>query len=223
MPDTVFIEGGRESPRRYTPAELEAIAKAAGVEKCGPISLEKLQRAAEAYQWASLVDDKDKRLSLSATNKSRREQLNHILKLAAQGASAEEINLDGLDAIGTQLLLSSPIPQGDPRRLGRAARRALSKLSRSGPDPKRARRQFIGDLARIYTRVTRRPPGRGVHEEEVSPFLTTLRDYGPFPASVKAALEPFKATKGCEADIKAVLHQLKRASGKRKNAAAARR
>jgi hypothetical protein len=216
MPDT----DRSQFPAPYTPAELETIAKAAGVEKCGPVALEKLQRAAEAFQWgrsadhwSGLVDEKDESLSFSATNKGRRAQINDILKLCAQGASTEEIEtaLNKLDAIGSQLL--GPVAADDPRRLQKAARRALTKIPRSGPDPKRARRQFIDDLKRIFAYATGRRPGRRVHDGEE----------GPFTAFVKAALEPFKATQGCEADIKAVLHQSKRASGKRKNAAAARR
>ena len=69
------------------------------------------------------------------------------------------------------------------------------KIRTSGPDPKRARRQYIGDLVCIYSRATGKRPGRWVHDIEGGEF----RDF------VIAALEPFKATQGCEADIKVAL------------------
>jgi hypothetical protein len=214
MPETCLIEHGRQWPRRYTPVELEAIAKAASVEKCGPVALEKLQRAAEAYQWASLVDDKDNPLSLSATNKARRAQLKHILKLAPQGVvSSDEIKkaLNDLDAIGSQLL---GLVRADPKHLARAAKRAIAKIPRSGPDPKRARRQFIGDLVRILDYATGRPHGRSVLDREQGQLLEYVR----------AALSPFKAAMCCEADIKFALEQRKRVgAGKRKTAASAKR
>ena len=65
--------------------------------------------------------------------------------------------------------------------------------------------------------------GRRVREQEYGRGLTFQQDYGPLLDLMKAAVEPFNGTKGCEADIKAVLSQRKRASRKRKNAAAAKR
>jgi hypothetical protein len=56
MPDTHYVEAGSEWPCRYTLAklaELETLAKAAGAKKFGPAKVEKLQQAAEAYQWAT--------------------------------------------------------------------------------------------------------------------------------------------------------------------------
>ena len=50
--DTFFFEDGPEWPRRYTPTELETIAKAAGVEKFSLDIVEALQQAAAAFQWA---------------------------------------------------------------------------------------------------------------------------------------------------------------------------
>jgi hypothetical protein len=81
-----------------------------------------------------------------------------------------------------------------------AAESALAKIPTRGPDPKRARRQFIGDLACIFRRVAGRRPGRSVFDQEQGGFLQF----------VKAALEPFKATQGCKADIKFVLARMKR-------------
>jgi hypothetical protein len=50
--------------------------------------------------------------------------------------------------------------------------------------------------------VTGRRPGRRFHKKEYG-------EYGRFLEFVKAALNPFKAAQGCEADIKAVLKRLK--------------
>jgi hypothetical protein len=89
-------------------------------------------------------------------------------------------------------------------KLKEAAELALAKIPRRGPDPKRGRRQFIVDLAKIFPRIfprkIRKLPGRSVHDEEGGLFL----------AFVKAALRPFGAEQGCEADIKAALARLKR-------------
>jgi hypothetical protein len=70
-----------EWPRRYTSAELEAIAKSIGQSKLKPFALDKLQEAAEAYQWGRLVDD---RISPSSTNKGRRKSLKHIIALVSK-------------------------------------------------------------------------------------------------------------------------------------------
>jgi hypothetical protein len=192
-----------ELPRRYTPDELEAIAKAAGVEKCGPVALEKLQRAAEAYQWGTTADEamgkeKGKAILASSTNKGRRQQLEHIIKLCKQ----IEIALNELDGPTSHLLG----PVDNTERLQFAAVAALKKIPSRGPNPRRARRQFISELACIFCRLTGKAPGRSVHDGEG----------GLFFEFVQAALEPFKATTGCEADIKAVLHQRKKISSGRK-------
>ena len=212
MPDTRFVEGGNEKPRYYTPVELDAIAKAAGVKKFGPDVVEDLQQSVQSYQWAREGDPGG---VFFRSNKEIRSQLDHIVKLCAKGASVEEIEaaLNELDGLTSQKL--GPVRAQEPRRLQTAAKRVLRGIPRTGPDPKRARRQFIGDLARIFENATGRPPGRR--------FLD--QDYGPFLEFVRAALNPFNAATGCEDDIKHVLQQRKRkrAPAKRKNAAPAKR
>jgi hypothetical protein len=194
MPDTRFVEGGYESPRRYTPAELEAIAKAAGVRKCGPVALEKLQQAVEAYQWA---DEADSGGLFFRSNKERHNQLKRILKLQAENTPAETIDeeLEEIDAVTSQLL--GQIRAGDPKARRRAARRALKALSRHGPNPKRARLQFVTELISIFEYAIRRRAGRNVH--------ASGQEQGEFHAFVVEALRPFKAAMGCEADIKLAL------------------
>jgi len=194
MPDTRIVEGGDEWPRRYTVAELEKIASAAGVTTCGPVALEKLQRAVERYQWATSGDEGG---IFFRSYTETREQLYNVLKLIRARASVEEIDseLNELDAITSQLI--GAVRADNPRHLERAVRRALGKVQRRGPDPKRARRQFIQELYNIFAYATGGQPTRRVHD----------REYGPFPEFVKTALNPFNAAMGCEADIKVVLQQ----------------
>jgi hypothetical protein len=204
MPDTRFSEGGREWPRSYRSSEIHLIAGSLGLANICPITLEKLQEAAQGYQWASLEEEE---IFPEATNKGRREQLNQIGRLCAEGAPADAIEaaLYELDAPTSQCLGAvSPLNR---KHLARSIRRVLGEIKKRGPDAKRARRQFIYDLADIYEFATGQPPGRRVHDEE----------YGPFHDFVIAALEPFKAAPGC--DIKAVLQQRNTRSRKRKSAA----
>lgn len=181
-----------EWPRRYTRAELEAIAKSIGQSNLHPRTVDKLQEAVQAYQWGSLEDD---RVFPFSTNKGRGKSLKNIMTLCEQEAPAEEIEiaLNELDVVASQLL--GAVDPIDRRSVQSAARAALKKIRTSGPDPKRARRQYIGDLVCIYSRATGKRPGRWVHDIEGGEF----RDF------VIAALEPFKATQGCEADIKVAL------------------
>ena len=210
MPDTRVVEGGNIWPRRYTIVELETIANAAGLEKCGPIAREKLQRAVEAYQWATTVDPGG---PLFRSNKERRDQIKRILELRAQNASAEEVDkeLEAVDVVTSQLL--TPILFGHPKTYKRAARRALKMLSRRGPNPSRARLQFVADLICLFEYATRRRAGRSVdfyHGQE----------RGELRAFVVAALTPFNAAKGCEDDIRCALTRHKtrlRADKKRKS------
>jgi hypothetical protein len=66
-------------------------------------------------------------------------------------------------------------------------------------------------LADIYEFVTGLPATRCVHDQEE----------GPFREFVIAALTPFKANQGCEADIKIVLRQREKRWVRGKSAAAA--
>jgi hypothetical protein len=184
-----------EWPRRYTHAELEVLAKSIGQTNLDELAVDRLQEAVEAYQWGSLVDD---RIFSSSTNKGRRKSLKHIIALCEQELTAEEIELEvnGLDAIASQLLGS--VDPTDRQKVKSAAERALRRIPKQGPDPKRARLHFVEDLICIYSRVTGKRPVRVVDK---------VGEYGEFHDFVKAALEPFKATRGCESDIKAALHR----------------
>src|SRR5262249_6567643 len=125
--------------------------------------------------------------------------------------------LRGLDAPTLQRL--GRVRAGHPR-LPAAIRRVLKTIPSSA---KRARRQFVGDLYHIVPKLKRQRLGRRVRKQEYGRGLTFQIDYGPLLDLVKAAIEPFGATRGCEADIGAVLRQRKRASRKAKSAAAATR
>jgi hypothetical protein len=197
MPDTRVFEGGKIWPRRYTIAELETIAKAAGVEKCGPIAKEKLQRAVEDYQRATTVDPGG---LFFRSNKERRDQVIRILKLRAWNAPAEKIDeeLESVDAKTSKLL--GPALSRDLKTHKRAARRALKILSRPrrGPNPKLARLQFVAELICIFEYATRRRAGRSVDFDDG-------QERGELRAFVVAALKPFEEEQGCEADIRGAL------------------
>jgi hypothetical protein len=189
-----------EFPRSYTPAELEAIAQSVFPFDLAFSHIERLQRAVEEYQWATQEHNREfLALHPSGTNRGRRKLLKRIIELCDVQASSEEIEaeLKKLDARTSQSL-----DVADRQQLRRPAESALRKIPTRGPDPRRARRQYVGDLACIYVSVTGRRPGRRFHKKEYG-------EYGPFLEFVKAALNPFKAAQGCEADIKAVLKRLK--------------
>jgi hypothetical protein len=222
MPDTRCVEAGSEWPRRRTPAELETLKplfKAVGVEKFDSAVVRKLQKADQDFQWASSADPGG---IFFSSNKETRYKLNRILKLCAAKRPTKKIELAlrGLD--GPTLQRLGRVRAGHPR-LPAAIRRVLKNIPGRGPNPARSHRQFIGDLERIVAHATGEHPGRRVREEECGRFLTSQKDYGPFRKLVKAAVRPFDPTRDCDWDIRAVLHQRKRASRKRKNAAAARR
>jgi hypothetical protein len=204
IPDTRIVEGGREWPFRYTPAEREGIASAARI-KNDPFFLAKVQDAAIAYQWMSPVDAGG---VFFVSNKRRRNQLEEILRFCCEQAPTEQIQekLCELD-IDTYHLLGR-VSADEPRRLARAAKHAVEAIPHSGADPGRARYQFIKDLARISRDATGRSLGRS--------RLT---------AFVKAALTPFirpmsNPVMGCEDDVKHVLQKLKATSPGRKRSVA---
>ena len=187
-----------EWPRRYTAAELEAIANSIGERNLHALAVGKVQEAVEAYQWGNL---EDARIFPSSTNKGRRKTLKHIIDLCEQEAPSEEIELEmnELDALASQLL--GAVDPTDRRKVKSAAEVALRRFPERGPDPKRAQLNFVGDLICIYSCATGKRPGRWVHDGEGGEF----RDF------VRAALEPFKATQGCEADMKVALKRSKHA------------
>jgi hypothetical protein len=203
--DTPLVEAGRTWPRCYTRTELKTIAAAAG-----PIALQKIQRAVEAYQWASLTEPSG---PFFRSNKERREQLNNIVKLIDAKAPASKIESALKELDGTTWKLLDPVDAGNPRRLRTVISIAIKKIPRSGRHRERARLQYIGDLARIYSYATGRRPTRIVHDRET----------GPFREFVIAALTPFNAAQGCEADIKKVLRQHRKHRDKRKKPASAKR
>jgi hypothetical protein len=199
MPDSPS-HGGSEWPRRYTPSEIDLIARSLGLRQLDPRNFERLQRAVEAYQWGRLEDDK---IFPSSTKKGRRERLKQIVKLCERQTppvKRTEVLYRALDFVASQLL--GPVNPRDHLTLKSAAERALMQIPTSGPDPSRARRQFVRHLACIFLRVTRKRPGRSVFPDS--------REGGHFDAFVKATLEPFKASQGCEKDIKIVLAAAKK-------------
>jgi hypothetical protein len=210
MSDRCFSQGGHQWPRCYTPNELKKIANSIDLEKLSPNIVERLQQAVEGFQWGSVVDDK---IYPSSTNKGRRKQLKKLVDLCVQCAPTEDISavLSKLDAIASQLL--GPINRTDPTSIKVAAETALSKIPASGPDPKRARLQYIQELTHIYRSATGKHPGRRVrmteYEEPKEGENNQDREYGPFLDFVRAALEPFGAEKGCEADIKTAIKRYK--------------
>jgi hypothetical protein len=188
-----------EFPRLYTSAELKVIAHSVCPFELTSSHVESLQEAFQKYQWARLSDEREVlAFFASSTNKGRRGQLKHIIELCKRETRQEEIEqaLSELDAIASQSL--GPVDVTDRRQLRCAAESALRKIPTRGPNPKRARRQYIADLHPIFVSVTGQRPGRRFHDKE----------YGPFLDFVKAALDPFKAAQGCEADIKVVLKGL---------------
>src|SRR6185369_4338770 len=118
-------------PRGYTHDELEAIAKSIGQSKLDALVVERLQDAAEAYQWGSSVDD---RIFSSSTNKGRRKSLEHIIALCEQETPPEEIEIEvnGLDAIASQLL--GAVDPTDRQKVKSAAEGALKRIPKQGPD-----------------------------------------------------------------------------------------
>jgi len=196
MPDTPS-HGGSEWPRCYTPDEIDLITKSLRVQQLDPRNVERLQQAVEAYQWARLEDDK---IFPSSTNKGRRERLKQIVNLCERQPPPTkriEILYNALDGWASQLL--GPVNPRDHLAMKSAAEQALLNIPTSGPDSKRARRQFIRHLARIFLRVTGKRPGRSVDGGEC----------GSFHAFVEAALKPFIATQFA-ADMKFALAAAKK-------------
>jgi hypothetical protein len=192
----------------YTRAELKPLTEAAGIPEFGTDALQMLGGAFNAYCWACSADPG---AFLFYSDEQKLCELKHILKLSVERASLAEVEqaLHELDGPTSQLL--GKVGARHPR-LQSSLRRVFEKITpRRGPDPRRARRQFIDDLADIYEYVTGRIQTRRVHD----------REYGPFREFVIAALTPFNAVQGCEADIKIVLQQRAKRLGRRKSAAAA--
>lgn len=185
-------------PRGYTATERDSIAHSVNLHKLSKFAVVRLQKAVANYQWGSIADNG---IFSSSTNKGRRELLELIVELCQQGAPGAEIEgvINVLDGPTCELLGIMNID--DYRGIQHAAECALVEIHNSRPDPKRARRQFVRELARIYELMTGQRPTRRVTADG--------KDYGPFLDFVKAALPPFKAAMGCEADIKAVLEELK--------------
>jgi hypothetical protein len=208
MSDTKINNGGQEWPRRYTLDELEAIAKPLS-KKIGCVSLERLQRAVEGYQWAGVAEEQ---IFDCTTRKGQRKQLNRIIELLCKQAPDEEIQieLDSLAAPMSQRLRVASLAKR--KQLARAVRRLRDDLPDSGPDPKRARLQFIGDLWSVFYCATGKRPGRVVHVDVG----------GDFVKFVEAALRPFDETlimsKGWQEDIKQAIKRRNTAQEERKRA-----
>jgi len=177
----------------------------------------------EAYQWASATDQDafvERGPKHRSVNKRRREQLKNIISLCDQGEPEEvKLALEELDGATSQNL-GDPGPDGlrrihvtDLLAVKIAAERALEKIPMSGPDPQRAKQQFIMELACIFRLVTGECPGRRVKTYDPS----AGEEYGPFRDFVWAALEPFGATNGCHVDIKVALNRLKIGSNRNRD------
>jgi hypothetical protein len=202
VPDTSTPERGIEWPRPYTAVELEAPAKALGLKTFTATIIEQLQTEVEGFQYAMWAD-------ALISYKRQRDILNRIIELFVCHAPDEAIwsALDELDGPTSQRL--GPTPTVGPWPLGTIHRKALArkiravreKLQRCGPNPKRARRQFIDGLLPIYRQVRSGYPGRRIKAPS--------EPYGPLYDFVTAAIDPFdtcRATMGCDDDIRAVLH-----------------
>jgi hypothetical protein len=203
LPDTFTVEGRRVSTHHFTSLELAAIAKSIGFQELGSHT-ERLQRAAEAYRWAT-EDHKVFRLS---TNRGRRKLLKLIVRLCSRSTPPQNLialSLSVLDAPASQLL--GPVDVSDPLALREAAERALSRIPRSGPTAERARDQFVTWLACIYLRIKKRRPTRRDKKLPLNISSVQHKEYGEFLEFVRAALTPFAAAKGCEAVIKRVLEE----------------
>ena len=185
----------------YMPSELAEIEGSIAPYKIDSRAKQLLQEAVARYQVEYLKDDPFMRENFPAlTNKGRRRQLELIIKLCKEEAPSSEIEkaLSKFDKDARQLLW--PIDKIDHEKLRVRAEWALAVIGKRGPTPKRARLQFIRDLAELFIQITSRIPGRSFHDQEQGDFLRF----------VKAALEPFNASQGCEADIKIVLAEMKK-------------
>ena len=210
--DTSTPERGIEWPRHYTAAELEALAKALGLKTFTASIIEQLQMEVDRFQWATRAD-------AQISYKRQRDILNRIIELFVCHAPDDAIwsALDELDGPTSQRL--GPIPTAGPWPLDTIDRKALARKTRAvreklqpcGPNPERARRQFIRGLLPIYRRARRGYPGRRIKAPS--------KPYGPLYDFVTAAIypfDPFKATMGCDDDIGAVLRRRKNARASKK-------
>ena len=153
------------------------------------------------------------------SNKQTREQLSHIIDLCVGERPVPEIQaaLSELDGSTSQLLGNRHA--GDPQLLA-VARSVLAGIPCSAPNRRGARRQFIGDLHDIFQSATPQHPTRRVRIV-FKAFGVVSEEYGRFLDFVKAVLNPFKAARGCVADMRP--RKRERVRDERKNAVAAKR
>jgi hypothetical protein len=188
----------------YLPDELAEIEDSIAPNKIDSRVKQLLQEALARYQVEYLKDDPFMRDNFPAlTNKGRRRQLELIIKLCEEVAPSSEVEkaLGKLGKDNRQLLW--PAARIDHEKLKVCTELAIAKTGKRGPTPKQSRLPFIRDLARLFIQITDRIPGRSVP--------LAYPEQGCFLRFVKAALEPFNASQGCEADIKIVLAEVKRA------------
>jgi hypothetical protein len=142
-----------------------------------------LTQAAEEYRWAKTSE------KYRLGRAERRWRLEQIIV----NAKALEAALRKLDYPTTKLL-KGRITVDDITLLVTAVEQAIDKIPKTSGEPKKARLQYVRELARIFERVTGRRPTRRVHD----------REYGPFSDFVEACLSPIdaRATQGVEADIR---------------------
>jgi hypothetical protein len=212
VPDTSSPERGIDWPRPYTAVDLGALANALGLKTFTATIIEQLQTEFAGFQYAMWAD-------ASISYKLQRDNLNRIIELFVCHAPDEAIwsALYELDGPTSQRL--GPTPTVGPWPLGTINRKALArkiravrkKLQRCGPNPEMARRQFIRRLLPIFRQARKESPGRRIKAPSTP--------YGPLYDFVMAAIspyDPFKATMGCDDDIRAVLYRRKKRSGKQK-------
>jgi hypothetical protein len=174
---------------RYSGDQWKPIAKALGLPRPTQYLKRAVTQAAEEYHWAKTSE------KYRLGRAERRWQLEQIIV----NAKALEAALRKLDYPTTKLL-EAPISVDDITLLVTTVEQAIDRIPKTSGEPKKARLQYVRELARIFEIVTGRRPARRVHD----------RECGPFHEFVKACLSPIdaRATQGVEADIrKAVRRQ----------------
>jgi hypothetical protein len=169
---------------RYSGDQWVRIAEALALPRPTQYLKRALPKAAEEYRWAKTTEEK---YSLGRAEQRRR--LKEIKVKTAELYAA----LRKLDYPTTELL-ETPITVDDVALLVAAAEQAIDRVHRTGGEPKKARLQYVRELARIFEIATGRRPARRVHD----------REYGPFRDFVEASLRPIDphAISGFDFDIR---------------------
>ena len=186
---------------QLAPSELAKVEESIAPYKFDSGAKQLFLRAVVIYEIEYFNDDPLMRENIAElTNNGRRKLLELIIKLCDEGAPSSEIENACNRLSRWDHRIFGSINKTDPEKLKGCRESLLAEVPKRGPTARQARRYFIRNLYEIFVRTTGRLPGRSVHDGEKGDFLLF----------VKAALEPFKATQGCEADIKAVLREIKK-------------